>query len=499
MMMFSEIIAWLNANHGIAEKNTQDCFINRAEVSAATHMNFSDTILYIIGAGHYAPDSSLPSNLLLVCDGVTDCDYSNDIAVLRSSMAADAICSSINAEIDRRAFIDHALSKLMDMTKSDDFLEPVIDYLYVLFGSNPIAYFDYTHTVLTYREEGPTGVYIWDRSMQNRNLDPDIVDDWFLTSVQFMVDTKQILHCLFQENVDYYACPVMFHETLFGFICILANRGPLADHTLELLQKTANLVALVYHRLSHEAGNGDFREIIKDILDDKIIDERVLQVRMVSRNWRSNQKYQLIAIDLANASEEYTQYVLDGIDGISGSIKKLVYDHHVLVLLENSYRKNEVLAYAQRYELAAGISDVFDRVLDIKTQFARANQALHIGRMLGHKQSLFYYSHYRFHDMLYAFHSAVRCDVYYHPIAGELEVYDRKNKAEFSKTLLAYLEHANSVHKASRALNLHKNTVNYRVQRIKELFEYDYDNANEANHIFLSLKIKELDDILHAR
>jgi PucR family transcriptional regulator, proline-responsive transcriptional activator len=497
MMMFSEIIAWLNTIQETALTSAKDCFISRAEVYQED-INFSNAILYVSDAGNYNPNRNSAVNLLVICDDVTINSSTNGIAVLNSKKNAESLCRSINAEIDRRAYIDHALSKLMDMANAKDFLERVIDYLYNLFG-NPIAYFDYTHTVRTYREEGPTGVYIWDHSMENRNLDPNIVDEWFLKTVQFMVDTKQTSHTLFNEKVDYYACPVMHHETLFGFICILAIRGPLAENELNLLHKTADFVALVYNRLSHEAGNGDCREIIKDILDDKIKDERELQVRMISRNWGSNKRYQLIAIDLANSSEEYTQYVLEGIDGISGNIKKLVHNHFVLVLLENSYRKNEVLAYVERYELAAGVSDVFDRVLDIKTQFAKAKQALYIGRMLGHKLSIFNFSEYRFIDMLYAFQSAVSCETYYHPIVGELELYDKKNKTEFSKTLLAYLEHGKSVHKASEALNLHKNTVNYRVQRIKELFDFDYDNDSDINHIFLSLKIKEFDDIIHAR
>ena len=497
MLMLSEILAWLDIDHEIVQKTAQDCMIWRAVEYVRAH-GFSDTVLYVADAGSYAPDGSPPKNLLLTCDGVTYDLQADGAVVLRCENNAASVCAGINAEMDRRAFLDHALSKVMDIARGEDFLERLIDYLYAVF-QNPIAYFDYTHTVLTYREEEPTGIYIWDRSMENRSLDPAIVDDWFLNGVHYMVETKQILHSLFTGDTNYYACPVMLGETLFGFICILAVRGALTEPELELLHKTADLSAFVFNKISPEAGNGDFREIIKDILEDRIRDERELQVRLISRNWRGDKKYQLVAIDLESASREYTQYVLEGIDGISGSIKKLVHGHHVLVLLENSYRRNEVLAYAERYELPAGVSDVFERLMDIKTQFFKAKQALYIGRMLGHRKNVFHYGLYRFYDMLYAFQSTVRCDAYYHPIVGELEIYDKKNKTEFSKTLLFYLENGNSVHKASLALNLHKNTVNYRVQRIKELFRLDFENADEINHIFLSLKIRELDDILHAR
>ncbi|HYE68838.1 MAG TPA: helix-turn-helix domain-containing protein [Anaerovoracaceae bacterium] len=497
MMMLSEITEWLDKDHGITGSFLHNCYITRSQVYSEEKPDHSENVLYVADAGSCVPDSDSALHLLFVCSNITCHNCGSGLVILHSEKDTDAICSDINGEINRRGFIDHALSKLMDLVKNDNFLEPVMDYLYLLYG-NPISYFDYTHTVLTYREEGPTGIYIWDHSMENRYLDPGIVNDWFLKSVHFMVDTKQTDHTLFDGNVDYYACPVMHHETLYGFICILAIHGPLQEHELTLLQKTSNLVALAYNRLSYGAGNGDFREIIKDVLDDKIKDESELQVRLVSRNWLANKRYQLVVIDLTNASEEYTQYVLDGIDGISGNIKKLVYNRYVLVLLENSYKMEDVLAYAERYELLAGVSDAFDRLFDIKIQFAKSRQALFIGRMLGHKQNIFYYNQYRFDDMLYAFHSAMRCNAYYHPMVGELETYDKRNKTEFMRTLLVYLENRNSIHKASEILHLHKNTVNYRIQRIKELFGLDYNNANDMNHIFLSLKIRELDDIFHA-
>ncbi len=497
MMMLSEITEWLNKEHEITGIFAHNCFITAAQVYSNEKQDHSENVLYVADAGSCLPDRDSAINLLLVCDHIACHNCRSGPVILHSAKDMDAVCRDINTEINGHGVVDHALSKLMDLVKNDDFLEPVMDYLYLLFG-NPISYFDYTHTVLSYREEGPTGIYIWDHSMENRYLDPGIVNDWFLKSVHFMVDTKQTDHTVFDGNVDYYACPVMHHETLYGFICILAIHGPLQEYELTLLQKTANLVALAYNRLSYSAGNGDFREIIKDILDEIIKDEFELQVRMVSRNWIANKRYQLIVIDLTNASEEYTQYVLDGIDGISSNIKKLVYHRYVLVLLENSYKKDDVLAYTERYGLSAGVSDQFDRLFDIRIQFAKSKQALFIGRMLGHKQNIFSYSQYRFDDMLHAFNSAMRSNAYYHPMVGELETYDKKNKTEFMRTLLVYLENRNSVHKASEILHLHKNTVNYRIQRIKDLFGLDYNNANDMNHIFLSLKIKELDDIFHA-
>jgi len=168
MMMLSEIFSWLEISRGSTQLIDSKGFIAKAEVYVQEKFNALDNVLYIIEASNYNIKFKLPKYLLIVCDDVTATDdFDENIAVIYSEKDINAICLSINEEIQHHALTGHIVSKLMRIAEHDDFLEKVIDELYTLF-ENPIAYFDYKHTVITYRGNDKTGVYVWDHSMENR-------------------------------------------------------------------------------------------------------------------------------------------------------------------------------------------------------------------------------------------------------------------------------------------------------------------------------------------
>lgn len=41
-------------------------------------------------------------------------------------------------------------------------------------------------------------------------------------------------------------------------------------------------------------------------------------------------------------------------------------------------------------------------------------------------------------------------------------------------------------------MNVHKNTINYRINKIKELVDSDLENLSDNFHILLSYKIKDI-------
>ncbi len=73
----------------------------------------------------------------------------------------------------------------------------------------------------------------------------------------------------------------------------------------------------------------------------------------------------------------------------------------------------------------------------------------------------------------------------------ELIAYDNKNETELYKTLKVYLENErNAVHTA-KELFIHRSTLFYRLDRIKELIHIDLDDANVRLYTSISYRILE--------
>ena len=78
----------------------------------------------------------------------------------------------------------------------------------------------------------------------------------------------------------------------------------------------------------------------------------------------------------------------------------------------------------------------------------------------------------------------------YHTILGKLSAYDVENNSQFLETLETYLENNGNLTATADALFIHKNTLKYRLNRIKEILGIDFDQPNPGFTVQLAFKIK---------
>lgn len=70
-----------------------------------------------------------------------------------------------------------------------------------------------------------------------------------------------------------------------------------------------------------------------------------------------------------------------------------------------------------------------------------------------------------------------------------LYVYDQKNQTEYIKTLYSYFSNHENAVKTASELFIHRSTLQYRINQIKEIMECNWDNYDEKLYIMLSLEM----------
>ena len=73
-------------------------------------------------------------------------------------------------------------------------------------------------------------------------------------------------------------------------------------------------------------------------------------------------------------------------------------------------------------------------------------------------------------------HTAFRLKLYESLLVPLLR-YDEQHNAQLAPTLRYYLFHMNSLQETARAMYAHRNTVSYRINKIKEITGADFDDA----------------------
>ncbi len=86
----------------------------------------------------------------------------------------------------------------------------------------------------------------------------------------------------------------------------------------------------------------------------------------------------------------------------------------------------------------------------------------------------------------------LRLEDFCEQVLGALAAYDREKRSELVRTLDAYVGAGNSLSAAAARLGLHRNTVLYRLRRIRALLGYDPDDPEPRLALQLALRARRL-------
>ena len=78
---------------------------------------------------------------------------------------------------------------------------------------------------------------------------------------------------------------------------------------------------------------------------------------------------------------------------------------------------------------------------------------------------------------------------FYDSSIGPLAEYDRENKTELLESLEIYLLENRSISAAAARLYIHRNTMNYRINKIKQILSVDFDDSENLLKLQLGIKI----------
>jgi DNA-binding PucR family transcriptional regulator len=73
----------------------------------------------------------------------------------------------------------------------------------------------------------------------------------------------------------------------------------------------------------------------------------------------------------------------------------------------------------------------------------------------------------------------------------KLHEYDHKHNSNLVETLEVFLNKDNNINDAAKELNVHSNTLNYRLRRIAEIGEVDFKDPNQKMLLYLDLKLEK--------
>ena len=142
--------------------------------------------------------------------------------------------------------------------------------------------------------------------------------------------------------------------------------------------------------------------------------------------------------------------------------------------------------------LLVGLGQGYPAQAGLKRSFEEALEANRIGGLLG-RLGVVEFAELGFMHWLYHLPSERQAENRYMRVLAELRDYDEQHHGDLLRTLEVYLDSGNALAEASSALNVHRNTLLYRLRRIEELTGLDLRSPLDRLNLHVAVKGFRLD------
>jgi PucR family transcriptional regulator, purine catabolism regulatory protein len=141
--------------------------------------------------------------------------------------------------------------------------------------------------------------------------------------------------------------------------------------------------------------------------------------------------------------------------------------------------------------VAAGISRLSISLSSLREAYREAKDSVSIAYELGDKEKTTFYGDLKLYQLLLGVkdRSLVHMRRFHTEILAPLVEHDNRKQSDLIRTLEGFFQANGNLAKAAENLDVHRNTLVYRLERIAELTDLDLDDADNRLILHLALKI----------
>ena len=277
-------------------------------------------------------------------------------------------------------------------------------------------------------------------------------------------------------------------EVRLGYMLYVLDSGKIPNENDCLFAE--RLVAKQFNAERRSGGivTDTAEEILTELLDGKFSDEEVFRLQAAGTFLASFRPSRFVLIGLSPAEARHTDEA-----GLSHELAcsfrashPFLYDGNMIVFLHEDHDTSLLSQFLCEQRLCAVISERLERLYDLRDAYRTAWEVLHY--LQGKHCAPAVYESRDYALLMHLVNMEKRSDSLGEPI-GALYRYDTENGSELCLTLYTYLCCRHSLQETCERLFTHRNTVQYRIRKIREDFGVDTDSPDACLPLLLTLAL----------
>lgn len=382
------------------------------------------------------------------------------------------------------------------------------------FGSkilgNPMMITDETFFVLAYSQYRTVSDPIWKEIIRNKYSPTDIVNQTNINEFWKRLENSSVP--LFVEKEAFKGCTkrvvarIKIGAKTKGYIALLEIEKEIQDEDLMILQMLAEVLGVKINEANAiSTAVGQMKdEFAKEILTGSVKNKNMIISRaktmqlsffkwnvVVSVKTENNQKYiGKYLEDIRSLFNRYGDLCIYTFDGMIAfyiiSFKKLECWNKIMGSTVESYMKKNgyICTVSLPTDSLLEISRCFEQVKQINHTLALVKKKL--------KRKVYSYNYSVPYNMIMQLYESENKALYECRALKTLLQIDKNEKTDYVNTIRCYFKNNQNVTETAKELYIHRNTVNYRLNKIRMQLEDDFDNYLIRLHLQIAIMAHDL-------
>lgn len=296
---------------------------------------------------------------------------------------------------------------------------------------------------------------------------------------------------------------VKIHDIEVAHIMMYEQNHLFSENDYELMHRLCRIISIELQKTDFYKKNKGtmYAYFIGDLLDNNSGNIEQSKERLATLGYRlQNDLFILSISNKYNATSESKQeMIIADLQSMIPNSLYVIYQNTIIFLingcaLEDNHRFNNPKAeeYLKANNLIAGLSNCFSNIQEIRKYYDQSLKAAQLGLKMNNAPGLCRYEAMTiFHLMEISESKDYSLLDFCHPALLILKAYDEEKKTDFFNTLYQYLNFSQNTQQTADYLHIHKNTLLYRVEKIKKITGNPLNHGDELIKLHFSFKILE--------
>lgn len=379
----------------------------------------------------------------------------------------------------------------------DKIAEKAANYL-----NNPVVIISNTYNIIAHSGHIQVDDFTWNNAVKRGYITLEFAAT--LNNWNQIKDQDRKYECLTINQINKFRrrfYKLSIHSQLMGYLNITEVNGEFDDIDEECYYFVSQIFAreiMIQQQQITPNQNTRNEDILLELASDQYVNRLhfLERVQLSDLNIQSN--YQVICSNLTNflsynADEDHFKNELmsffpSGTIIISNKILIILIDVEHSLYIDFQLEK-ELDKYLKSKKLTMGISDTFHDLFEFKRYENQAIKAYENKKYLFDDSSNYVmYEQVKPYDLINQIPRSSLID-YCNQRIWALYQYDEIHETDYFNTLYVYLQTNHSIKATASYLYLHRNTINYRILKIKDLFKINLNDYSMMNQLLLSCQI----------